>query len=99
MTDEEWSQWHVHDGKGCPVVGQYVQCETDRDIDETTPDVRVLKPRLAEYIPKRVDAPSWVGKSNFAQVVRYRVRKPRGLKILEKVLQDLPAPTKTKETV
>ena len=99
MGNEEWGPWIEHDGKGCPVVGQYIQCETDRDIHKMPDHVRLLKSRLVEYIPRKTDSASWIGKAGFAQVLRYRVRKPKGLTMLEQLLQNLPAPTKTKEMI
>lgn len=101
MEDEEWGPWVEHDGKKCPVIGQYVQCETDRDVKRVLCDATIISPRVLETIPRTGTGKSWLWSEDkrFAKIVRYRVKKPKGLKMLEQLIQNLPAPTKGKEKV
>ena len=80
----EWGPWTEHDGKGCPVpLGSWVE-------------VNVYPARCVIIgggfrIEFRVSTHNadWVG---WKELVHYRIRKPRGLTILENLLADLPAP-------
>jgi hypothetical protein len=93
MSDE-WGPWIEHDGKGCPCLGAWAQTErlgkyvfphtgTHRAILEG----RIEEPanwdwsRFGERLPRGTVA---------SKVIRYRIRKPRGLTILESLLADLP---------
>lgn len=87
MMDEEWGPWIEHDGKGCPCRGMWVECQFDD-----------LRPNI-EGVARGDDVDGtcgwyWRNKNRVAVFVRYRVRKPRGLKILEQLLADLPATDK-----
>lgn len=97
MTDEEWGPWVEHDGKGCPVVGCYVGCEVDRDIIVAMCDAKVTGPRSFEAIVRSDKGRSWWWSSGFVRILRYRVRKPKGIKVLEGLIQNLPVPTKIEE--
>lgn len=80
---EEWGPWIEHDGKGCPCVGQVVHlvledrfgCQAEFT---GTPRSRTLRSWDWSYFP------------TFRRVIRYRIRKPRGLTILEGLLENLP---------
>ena len=84
MTDQpqdEWGPWIEHDGQGCPVVGQYVQVVAEWKDHITGSDGLVVRP-----------GPDWYWR-NFPKtwmVRRYRIRKPRGMAILESILADTP---------
>ena len=86
--EDEWGPWIVHDGKGCPCVGMLVQC------------VSVVN-RLGEIHERTFVAKGLVGGSWFwavtrtppniiTHIIRYRIRKPKGMKILEGLLENLP---------
>ncbi len=88
---DEWGPWIEHDGKGCPVVGQYVQdvCRfRDGHIWET------------EGVVSSQDAEGWDWSlpsecgffGELGRVIRYRIRKPRGLTILEDIAQGVREP-------
>ena len=85
MSDE-WGPWIKHDGKGCPCVGEYVHIIADNGDDQCG-------------IPNHTcDAPEygcfstwiWDHYTTHPRVIRYRIRKPRGMVILEKLLADMP---------
>jgi hypothetical protein len=101
MTDEEWGPWIEHSGvEPCKEpVGVYIQLELDLEPDTWPSDWRKLQPRLIEGTLRYPASRSWIKTPGFSTVVRYRVRKPKGLMMLEELIQSLPAPTKTKETV
>jgi hypothetical protein len=92
MTQDEWGPWIDHDGRGCPCVGKYSQWEMCSDIhwEIGTVDISgriIVSKRVIEGIAKNGSVWSW--KDGFYHVIRYRIRKPRGMAILEKLLTDL----------
>lgn len=90
----EWGPWIEHDGSKQPVPpGTYIQAFFDVDCSKAS-DLRGWR-----YVSKHV-LEGIVGKTDFSfrasywPLRRYRIRKPKGLTILESILNDLPAPTK-----
>lgn len=81
MTSEEWGPWIDHDGKGCPIPrGTMFQAETeDRGV-------------LAAEICKGGRSWNWAFRNQFDPVIRYRVRKPRGMTVLEEALREIETP-------
>lgn len=90
MSDE-WGPWIEHDGRGCPCVGMWVH----RIYDRVAVDVSdgVLKNEKIGRV-KNAASKSWFWTRRYARVIRYRIRKPRGLTILENLIADLPAPVR-----
>lgn len=92
---EELGPWVEHDGAGVPVApGTWCQVETkgglileDRSHGPLSPGGVSLW--IWSDIPRRY----W-----FMAIIRYRIRKPRGLVILETLLADLPAPAPARES-
>jgi len=89
MSDQEqWGPWVEHIPGPCPIpLGAHcqVQCH-NRDGSKPIKQGKMTE-RAANY-------PSWVMVSHtgpYNMVLRYRIRKPRGLTILEKAIRDLPA--------
>lgn len=79
---EEWGPWIEHDGKGCPCVGHCGQSEFN------DPSHTVIGPTVFTGHPEAWD---WGYESgDWYKVTRYRIRKPRGLTILEGLLENLP---------
>lgn len=95
---KEWGDWQIHDGKGCPCVGQFVESESREGV--------VLQHIAGGYFPSAgvpvallIDAWDWsdwrwniFGDGN--QVIRYRIRRPRGLTILEELIAEIPSKPK-----
>ena len=86
MSDE-WGPWIEHDGKGCPVPNGTIIHAIDMgrggDLGEHV--VAVVAADLPES--------SWTMADEFGRYrkcIRYRVRKPLGLSILEGCLESLP---------
>lgn len=90
----EWGPWIEHDGKGCPCVGQYVHI-VRRDGREAFA-VAGSQCHAAGVLPN--GGPSawlwaeWPGYQSDSVIIRYRIRRPKGMAILEQLLADLPAP-------
>lgn len=101
MTDrEEWGPWIEHDGKTVPVsIGTFVHLVFEdgdewQGIEGTS---GVSRTRNGNWIiPDDGDPWSWIWDHPNGEygdrIIRYRVRKPRGLTILEDLIADLPAP-------
>ena len=79
MSDESWGPWTLHDDSGMPLSvspGDVVQVEFKCDGHISC---EMLAAELDWHFP---DDP----------VAAFRIRKPRGLTILENLIADLPAP-------
>jgi hypothetical protein len=80
---EEWSDWIEHDGRGCPCVGMWVQAVMDSG-------------KLREGIAGGEGGRSWTwelaDKAFIARLIRYRIRKPRGLTMLEEIAKGVREP-------
>jgi hypothetical protein len=91
MTDQpqdEWGPWIEHDGASIPAefrVGDVVQLLSENNetggLDLSPPKV-VLPDDFVRY--------NWFWGESTHDVLRYRIRKPRGMAILEQALADIP---------
>lgn len=90
MVSEEWGPWIEHDGKGCPCEGMWVRAEyADGEVSEHIA-MGYLWPGEGQVVNcwdwgecAICDCLDW-------RVIRYRIRKPRGMVILEALLTNLP---------
>lgn len=78
----EWGRWVEHDGKHLPPDGAICQATFD--------DAKTLTGIVRHTDQTHLDAFLWQGDELTSHVIRYRVRKPRGLAILESLLTDMP---------
>jgi hypothetical protein len=87
---EEWGPWIEHDGKGCPCVGQVVHnVKVDGSQKVTVAGAECIANGVDPNGPHSVWL--WVGGIAWGKnVIRYRIRKSRGLTILEGLLENLP---------
>jgi hypothetical protein len=89
MTDE-WGPWIDHDGKGCPCVGKLV----DMVFAGCAQDTGIAGAQCARLgIPHNGVGSAWFWETEtpeYDYIIRYRIRKPRGLVILESLLENLP---------
>lgn len=78
----EWGPWIEHDGGPCPCVGEFVHAVFDKGRP-------IERKEIATGNPK-----SWIFKPPADRfngcIVRYRIRKPRGLTILENLIAEIP---------
>jgi len=86
MTDQpkdEWGPWIDHDGASCPCVGMTVRVVAANGRDEIGfVTIRAAQAYTSMWIWSSIP-PHWWGH----RVIRYRIRKPRGMAILEQALQ------------
>lgn len=83
----EWGPWLIHDGGDCPCVGYYVRVEgLDARGGYQADDM------IASNVP------SWNWKNYglrntsgqlISKIIRYRIRKPKGLTILQSILREV----------
>lgn len=85
MSDEEFGPWIEHDGTGCPVPNGTIVIARYRGGFDICAKV-TANGRVAHLNP-------WVHREGDLGIIRYRVKKPRGLTILEGLLENLPTPT------
>lgn len=87
---EEWGPWIEHDGKGCPVKsGTIVMAECEGPIGI----FRIVEAQAlanGEGWDWSLFGAIMLDGTLNSRVIRYRIRKPRGLIILEKIIADLP---------
>lgn len=95
MSGEEWGPWLVHHGKGCDVIGQVVKIKR-RNGSVDGPYIAGTVGPSGSWGNPMYDC--WVHEPKGFDIKEYRVKKPKGLTMLEKLIQSLPTPTKPKET-
>ena len=98
MSDE-WGPWIEHDGKGCPCVGQYVRVDLRNGV---TREVIAGEECRRAGVSVNGERSSWVWMARTAyqrgyEVIRYRIRRPRGLTILQDLIENPPAPVREME--
>lgn len=82
-----WGPWIEHDGSGCPVVGRLVNCETFSG--ERFVIIAGSECRKAGVDPNGPKS-AWVWtKPSLGCVIRYRVKRSRGMEILQAILKDV----------
>lgn len=80
FNEDGWTDWINHDGKGCPCVGWWVEV-VNYGISDTWIG-----------IAGSGGGKSWYWSTHYTPVIRYRVRKPKGAEMLERLVQDMPEP-------
>jgi hypothetical protein len=96
MSDEDWGPWKTHHGCGCPVEGLVVRIKRR--------DGSIVGPYIAgsvgpRYLTGSPLTDSWVHLPKNQDIIEYQIKKPKGLKMLEELIQNLPAPTKELERI
>lgn len=81
---DEWGPWIEHDGKGCPCVGEWVEAAFR------------LWYKTEQFIAGSDGGGSWAYGDSYDMrtwhgdpVIRYRIRKPKGLTMLEGILREV----------
>lgn len=87
----EWSDWIEHDGTCVPVMDGEFYHAIYEDGDEEFA-VQGGDGLIASGAAYKCDNGSWLWLEPYEPIIRYRIRKPRGLTILENLIADLPAP-------
>ena len=82
MIEEQWGEWVLHDGKGCPCVGAYVEITAKGN---TTGKVWTERGRA-------IEGQSWCADdSTVSLITHYRILRPAGLQALIDIAAN-PAP-------
>lgn len=85
-----WGPWIEHDGRGCPCAGMFVETITRGGVRESHFAECVIVFR-GEIIGRlRMNFPSmwvWCQVNPSDQIIRYRIRKPRGMEVLERAVR------------
>lgn len=93
---EEWGPWVEHDGRIEPVDGTPVYVErANGDEGFFIAGTSRYKCRASVGFGKKSTS-WWIWESDipqYGEIIRYRIRKPRGMTILENLIADLPAPS------
>ena len=92
MSDEDFGPWIEHDGAHIPTdfsAGDVVQVVSENN---ETGTLDVSPPKLVE--PEDFVRYNWFWGESSHDTLRYRIRKPSGLTILEGILEELPTPNK-----
>jgi len=91
--DDDFGPWVLHNGKGCPCVGQMVEL-----VYNGWPEfIGLAKGSGSWTYGDANDRCTWsrngIGKDGrFYPIIRYRIKKPRALLDLIQMVADLPAP-------
>ena len=85
---EQWGPWIEHDGRPATnLVGYWVMVEVEYGGGfRETSECRVL----------HGNGGSWTWSPGFTRAIRYRIRKPRGLTMMEDLIADIPQPVAPK---
>ncbi len=100
MSDrEEWTEWRLHDGSGCPCKGMWVQTkDASGDLFEHVAHGRV--DTVPGGIDRECDLWDWstlLPGDWPSRIILYRIRTPRALIHLREMIETLPAPSRQKE--
>jgi len=79
----EWGPWIEHDGRVCPCGGEYVHAIHEFSYGLLKDDFGIS----GIHGGKSWD---WSNHPEYSKIIRYRIRKPKGLTILEGILENLP---------
>lgn len=82
MSGEEWGPWIDHDGKGCPCVGMMVHVVLVNQFGFEKEMIVIAGSMGGESW-------EWVNAPKYKRIIRYRIRKPKGMAILEGILRDI----------
>lgn len=91
---EEYGPWIEHDGKGCPVIGMYVQDEWETFM---TGEIR-----QSEGVVHKIHIEGWdwtyfgSARGTTGRVLRYRIRQTLAFQCLLRIVQT-PAPLPVEE--
>lgn len=87
MASEEWGPWVIHDGMGCPLQQGTI-------VEVRFQDAFGYKSNVVTTVTGgEFSSWNWEHYPELKKIVRYREKKPRGLSMLQEMLQDLDAPS------
>ena len=87
---EEWSNWIEHDGKSCPVEGQYVQAQFfSSNLWEGLAGEECKKINISVHGAGSSWTWSIFKQNSYSMqfgVKSYRIRKPKGMQVLDAIM-------------
>lgn len=85
--DEEWGPWIEHDGSGCPCVGEFTHVVYVDLVEEKG----ISKGGESWYWCDVSDTNGWShdGIYYYTPITHYRIRKPKGMAILNAILREV----------
>lgn len=86
-NEEEWGPWISHTPGPCPVmVGVYIMIDA---VKPWSGEIITLEGVVSQ---ENTTHEVWYsyGDGVWGRITRYRIKKPKGLKILEEILENLP---------
>lgn len=91
MTEqnEEWGPWIEHDGKGCPLPFGSV-AEVTEKANEDGDSWNAGDERTGVVVVSSQMIEPWYRGQSVADIIRYRIRKPRALSKLQEMIRNLP---------
>lgn len=96
FNEDGWTDWQQHDGKGCPCVGWWAEWMWDNGMKrEGFPMSQYVNSETGVRVdPTFFPVPNTWDFSTHPKhrTVRYRVRKPKGAEMLERLVQDVHEP-------
>jgi hypothetical protein len=95
MTDE-WGPWIEHGGLGCPVPFGTIAEVTEKAVEDGS-DFCAGDERTGVVLVTGAMIEPWVWGNSIANIIRYRVRKPRGLTILADIAAGVRQPERVDE--
>ena len=91
-NQDEWGPWIAHDGKCCPCVGQYVHV-VHFEFQDFFGVAGLTSGESWLWITPDHYGATFTSDGHMAMpVIRYRIRKPRGLTMLEAIARDTTTP-------
>ena len=90
--NDEWGPWIEHDQNGCPesVINRFCEIEfwgVTRNLGAPYSKSGIITPPMSRALDWIVSHPADM---RAVMIIRYRIRKPRGMVVLERLLADLP---------
>lgn len=84
-----WGPWINHNGKGCPCIGAFVEVEALKG-----PHGPVRWTYIAGSLGAECRSWDWTNYPRYSKITRYRVRKPKGLVMLQEIAMGVRQPEK-----
>ena len=101
MSGEEWGPWIEHDGNGCPCPGKWIHFVIGEANDGSDPECDggvwegyVFPLSETEGMCIARCGAGWTWDDGYFPIIRYRIRKPRALRDLIELVENLPAPVR-----
>jgi len=89
MIDSDWGPWIEHYGKGCPIrPREIVHVVMDPKLPDDLGDIPIID-RGEDWVVilggHGGDDGSWFWRPDYFRVIRYRVKRPKGMAILREI--------------